>query len=189
MSSNWLPYLYLKYASAYHKLRFLKLNISRLLPPIIVILLFLLCGQFCLTLWPHGLLPISPLCQSDFPSKNTGMDCHFLLQGIVLTQRSNPGLLCLLHCRWLLYHWVTRKDPIILLDAFNSAFLSHFDILISFMLSHYSASIAKPKFFCPSNKRGLYWITRVGKPSVFWLYSTFNFPFLHTSSIFLLMSG
>ena len=95
----------------------------------------------------------------------------------------------LLHCRWILYHWVTRKDPIILLDAFNSAFLSHFDILISFMLSHYSASSAKPKFVCPSNKRGLYWITRVRKPSVFWHYSTFNFPFLHTSSIFLLMSG
>ena len=25
--------------------------------------------------------------------KNTGVGCHFLLQGIFLTQRSNPGLL------------------------------------------------------------------------------------------------
>ena len=32
-----------------------------------------------------------------FPSKNTGMSCHFLLQGIFLTQGSNPGLLRLLH--------------------------------------------------------------------------------------------
>ena len=33
----------------------------------------------------------------DFPGKNTGMDCHFLLQGIFLTQGSNPSLLCLLN--------------------------------------------------------------------------------------------
>ena len=30
----------------------------------------------------------------DFPGKNTGVGCQFLLQGIFLTQRSN---LCLLH--------------------------------------------------------------------------------------------
>ena len=34
-----------------------------------------------------------------FPSKNTGVGCHFLLQGIFLTQGSNPRLLRLLHCR------------------------------------------------------------------------------------------
>ena len=32
----------------------------------------------------------------DFPGKSTGVGCHFLLQGIFLTQGSNPGLL---HCR------------------------------------------------------------------------------------------
>ena len=31
--------------------------------------------------------------------KNTGVDCHFFLQGIFLTQGSNPCLLCPLH--WL----------------------------------------------------------------------------------------
>ena len=35
-----------------------------------------------------------------FPVKNTGMDCHFPLQGIFLTQESNPNLL---HCRQILY--------------------------------------------------------------------------------------
>ena len=30
--------------------------------------------------------------------------CHFLLQGILPTQGSNPHLL---HCRWILYHWAT----------------------------------------------------------------------------------
>ena len=29
--------------------------------------------------------------------------CHFLLQGIFLTQGLNLGLLCLLHCRQILY--------------------------------------------------------------------------------------
>ena len=33
------------------------------------------------------------------PGKSTGVDCHFLLQGIFPTQGSNPGLL---HCRQML---------------------------------------------------------------------------------------
>ena len=33
----------------------------------------------------------------DFPDKNTGVGCHFLLQGIFPTQGSNPSLLHLLH--------------------------------------------------------------------------------------------
>ena len=36
----------------------------------------------------------------DFPGKNTGMDCHFLLQEILLTQGLNLGLP---HCRQRLY--------------------------------------------------------------------------------------
>ena len=33
------------------------------------------------------------LCPWDFPGKNTGVGCHFLLQGIFLTQGSNSGVL------------------------------------------------------------------------------------------------
>ena len=52
-------------------------------------------AQSCLTfLWPHGLYPARFLCPWDFPGKNTGVSCHFLLQGIFLTQELNP---CLLH--------------------------------------------------------------------------------------------
>ena len=40
----------------------------------------------------------------DFSGKNTGVGCHFFLQGIFLTQGLNPHLLCLLHCRQILYH-------------------------------------------------------------------------------------
>ena len=35
----------------------------------------------------------------DSPRKNSGAGCHTLLQGIFLTQGSNPCLLRLLHCR------------------------------------------------------------------------------------------
>ena len=33
----------------------------------------------------------------NFPGNNTGVGCHFLLQGIFSTQGSNPCFLCLLH--------------------------------------------------------------------------------------------
>ena len=33
------------------------------------------------------------LCPWDFPDKNTGVGCHFLLQGIFPTQGLNPHLL------------------------------------------------------------------------------------------------
>ena len=45
------------------------------------------------SLQPHGLYPTSLLCPWDFHGKNTGVGCHFLLQGIFLNQGSNPRLL------------------------------------------------------------------------------------------------
>ena len=51
----------------------------------------------CDSLWAHGLLPARLLRPWDFPGKNTGVGCHFLLQGIFLTQGSNTYLLHLLH--------------------------------------------------------------------------------------------
>ena len=48
------------------------------------------------SLWPRGLQPARLLCPWDFPGKNTGVDCHFLLQEIFLIQGSNLWLLCLL---------------------------------------------------------------------------------------------
>ena len=56
-------------------------------------------------------IPCTVACQGPlsvgFPSKNTGVGCHFLLQGIFLTQGSKPHLLHLLHWQadsLLLYH-------------------------------------------------------------------------------------
>ena len=75
--------------------------------------------QLCPTLYdrpPHHPTPWTVaarlLCPQDFPGKNTGVGCHAHLQGIFLTQESNLHLLHLLHCRWILYCWATREDPV-----------------------------------------------------------------------------
>ena len=54
------------------------------------------------SLWPYGLQPTRFLCPWSFPEKNIGMGCHFLLQGIFLTQGSNLHLL----------HWQTDSLPL-----------------------------------------------------------------------------
>ena len=58
-------------------------------------------AQLCPTLWTHGLQPTRLLSPCNFPGKSTGVGCHFLLQGIFLTQGSNPGLS---HCKQTLDH-------------------------------------------------------------------------------------
>ena len=50
------------------------------------------------SLQPHGLWHSRLLCPWDFPDKNTGAGCHFLLQGIFLTQRLNMS-----SAWWILY--------------------------------------------------------------------------------------
>ena len=49
------------------------------------------CSVVSDSLWPHGLYPARLLCPWNFPGKNIGVGCHFLLQGIFLTQDLNPG--------------------------------------------------------------------------------------------------
>ena len=64
-----------------------------------------LIAKSCLTLsLPNGLQPVRILCRWDFPGKNTGMGCHFLLQG------SNSHLLHQsIGGQVGLYHWATRE--------------------------------------------------------------------------------
>ena len=57
------------------------------------------CSTFA-TLWTTA---TRLLCSWDSPGKYARVGCHALLQGIFLTQGSNPGLLYLLHCRQI-YH-------------------------------------------------------------------------------------
>ena len=54
------------------------------------------------TLQPHGLQPVRLLCPWDFPGKNTGVGCHFLLQGISPAQGSSLHLL----------HWQKESLPL-----------------------------------------------------------------------------
>ena len=49
------------------------------------------------SLQPYGLQPARLLCPRNFPGKNSGVGCHFLLQGIFLNQGWSPCLLCLVH--------------------------------------------------------------------------------------------
>ena len=67
-----------------------------------------LCPTFCDPM--DCSLPGSSVL-GDSPGKNTGLGCHALLQGILLTQVSNPGLL---HCRWILYRLSHQESPRIL---------------------------------------------------------------------------
>ena len=56
----------------------------------------------------HGFSLPGSSVHGDVPGKNTGVGCHFLLQGIVSTQESNLGLL---HCRQILYQLSYQGSP------------------------------------------------------------------------------
>ena len=55
----------------------------------------------------------------NFPGKNNGLGCHFLLQGIFPTQGSNLCPLHLLYCRRTLYHWATREGWVLYVSKVN----------------------------------------------------------------------
>ena len=66
------------------------------------------CSVMFDSLRPHGLQPVRLLCSWNSPGKNTGVGCHFLLQGIFLTWGSNLGPL---HCTQILYHLSHQGNP------------------------------------------------------------------------------
>ena len=78
---------------------------------------FLVCCCCCLVslIWPFcNPMDCSPPGSTrfpwDFPGKNTGVGCPFLLLGIFPTQRLN---LCLLFVRQVFYHWATWEAPLL----------------------------------------------------------------------------
>ena len=81
------------------------------------------------SLQPYGLGPTSLLCPWNFSGKNMSMGCCFLLQGIFPTQGSNPSLLCLLHCRQILYLLSLWGSPLLLIMVL---------LLLLLLLSHFS---------------------------------------------------
>ena len=70
---------------------------------ILYVYMYTLCIQYTICIYVYRCGPW------DFPGKNTGMGCHFLLQGIFPTQGSNPGLL---HCRQTLYRLSHLGSPV-----------------------------------------------------------------------------
>ena len=79
-----------------------------------IIILLLLLSQLCLTLCdPVDCSPPGSSAHEDSPGKNTGVGCHFLLQGIFLTQGSPPELQA---DSLLLNHW---GSPILILCSCN----------------------------------------------------------------------
>ena len=67
-----------------------------------------LVPKLCPTLCdPKNGSPPASLVRRIFQTRLLEWVCHFLFQGIFLTQRLNPGLL---HCRQILYCWATQED-------------------------------------------------------------------------------
>ena len=57
------------------------------------------------SLQPRDCSPPGSSVHGIFSGKNTGVSCHFLLQGTLPTHGLNPSLLL---GRWILYHWATN---------------------------------------------------------------------------------
>ena len=91
---------------------------------------------------PHGLQPTRLLCPWDFPSKSTGVVCHFLLQGIFPTQGLNLHLLL---GKWVLYHWVTREAPVLIITVL---LLCH-RLLVTVSSSHFFSTFLSSLTLCP----------------------------------------
>ena len=62
------------------------------------------CSVVSDSLQPHWYCPWNP------PGQNAGVGSLSLLQGIFLTQGSNPGLP---HCRWILYQLTHKGSPLV----------------------------------------------------------------------------
>ena len=68
----------------------------------------IMCARLCLTLFdPLDCNPLGCSVHGIFPGTNTGVGYHSLLQGIFLTQGSNPRLLSLPHWQVDSLHYAT----------------------------------------------------------------------------------
>ena len=120
------------------------------------------------SLWPFGLYPARLLCPWGFSGNNTGVGCHFLLQGIFPTQGLNTSLLWLLHCRQILYPLSHQEAQIVyhlftylfcpsvnVFSYFKTVFLwgTNLQTKIVFMYSYFCASsyISQSKHHFPKS--------------------------------------
>ena len=75
------------------------------------------------SLRPHGLQPSRLLCPWNFAGKNTGADCHFLLQGILPAQGSDASLSVSCTGRQVLCTSAAWEAPAVCISSVQS--LSH----------------------------------------------------------------
>ena len=87
----------------------------------------------------------SVVCPWNSPGKNTGVDCHSFLQGIIPTQGPN---LHILHCRQILYHLIhaTAHNKIQIQSKSVSS-----SVMSNSLLPH---GLYPPGFLCPWDSPG-----------------------------------
>ena len=78
---------------------------------------YCLVAKLCPALRTPRSIACQLLCPWDFPGKNTVVGCHFLLQGLFPTQRSNPHLL---HWQALADGFFTTEPPLPYMPCANS---------------------------------------------------------------------
>ena len=94
------------------------------------------------SLWPHGLLPTRLLCPWDFPGNSTGVDCHFLLQGIFPTQGRSYDvfyfLFVIIYADWIFlwikylcgrHLWIILSNWLVIWKIYENIFLPVLKIL------------------------------------------------------------
>ena len=92
--------------------------------------------QSCPTLFDPMRSPPGSSVHGDSPGKNTGVGCHALLQGIIPTQGSNPGLQ---YCMCILYHLSHQGIAYYkILNKFPVLYSRRFLVVNRYWLSAYS---------------------------------------------------
>ena len=118
------------------------------------------------SLRPHR-LPTRLLHPWDFPGKNTGVGCHFLLQEIFLTQGLKPGLS---NCRHTLHNLSHQGSPALWLVSIERVTQSHVWIMGYHFLSK-ALNSSEPQFppivnFFFHSKFLLNWLTPSSPPNL-----------------------
>ena len=137
-----------------------------------------------LSSFPKAWFSESPICPWDFPGKNTGVGCHFLLQGIFLNQESNPGLL---HCRQILYWLSYERNLGVVLNSTlflnqtlssmpSNLWFPHFILLEKAMATHSSTLAWRIPWMEEPGRLQSMGLLRVGHD---WTTSLSLFTFMH----------
>ena len=116
-------------------------------------------------------MPVRLLCPWDSPGRNTGMGCHFLLQGIFMTQGLNLGLL---HCRWILYSLSHQGIPRYIYTYFIYIYIYTHKSTYLYLIKYTHIWILNSKCAwnsCLQNLQGVGWISHPDQKDFEHIYS------------------